>query len=82
MTSRARTTRSSPPHRELAEEVGKRAGPLDLLAKVHQTPGLSDEFALDLPRHRTCTDVAHDRQGVEEEHMTIEDGRARPTSRR
>jgi ADP-ribose pyrophosphatase len=58
-------------HRELAEEVGYTAGRLVPLARYFNTPGFSDEFshaflALDL------RPVAHDRQGLEEELMSIE----------
>ncbi len=57
--------------RELEEEVGKRVDRLDLLAKIYQAAGLSDEFAL-LYLASGLTDVGHDPQGVEEEHMTTE----------
>ncbi len=57
--------------RELVEEVGKRADHLELMAKIHQTAGLSDEFAL-IYLATGLTDVDHDPQGVEEEHMTTE----------
>jgi len=57
--------------RELAEEIGMRAGRLELLARFHNSPGFSDEesfvfLGLDL---RAC---ARDLQGVEEQHMTVE----------
>jgi ADP-ribose pyrophosphatase len=57
--------------RELAEEVGLRAGQLDLLARFYNSPGFSDEFswcylATDL------TTVATDLQGIEEQHMSVE----------
>jgi 8-oxo-dGTP pyrophosphatase MutT (NUDIX family) len=57
--------------RELEEEVGRRAGRLELLAHVHQAAGISDEegwiyLATDL------TEVPHDRHGPEEDAMTIE----------
>ena len=57
--------------RELAEEVGLRAGRLELLAEFYNSAGFCDEhscvfLATDL------TEVATDLQGVEEEHMTIE----------
>ena len=57
--------------RELAEEVGLRAGHLELLAEFVNSAGFCDEhswvfLATDL------TEVATDLQGVEEEHMTIE----------
>jgi ADP-ribose pyrophosphatase len=58
--------------RELVEEVGRRAGRLELLAHVHQAAGISDEdgwiyLATDL------AEVDHDRQGPEEQAMTIEE---------
>ncbi|HUF31850.1 MAG TPA: NUDIX hydrolase [Acidimicrobiales bacterium] len=57
--------------RELEEEVGQRAGRLVKLATFHTTPGFCDEVAtvflgLDLV---ACATSA---QGVEEQHMTIE----------
>ncbi len=56
--------------RELVEEVGLRAGRLERLAVFHNSPGCSDEevwvfLATDLEA------VPHDRQGVEEQHMTV-----------
>ena len=58
--------------RELAEEVGLKAGRLDLLARFYNSPGFTDELtwlylAQDLVR------VPIDRQGAEEQHMTIEE---------
>jgi ADP-ribose pyrophosphatase len=57
--------------RELIEEAGLRAGHLELIATFHNSPGYCDEsvavfLATDL------TPVAHDRQGIEEQAMTIE----------
>ena len=57
--------------RELEEEVGMRAGRLEKLAEFYNSPGFCDEHSfvfmgLDL------TPCAVDRQGVEEQHMTIE----------
>jgi ADP-ribose pyrophosphatase len=57
--------------RELAEEVGLRAGRLVKLAEFVNSPGFSDELshvflALDLD------DVDSNLQGVEEQHMTVE----------
>jgi 8-oxo-dGTP pyrophosphatase MutT (NUDIX family) len=57
--------------RELEEEVGMRAGRLEKLAEFYNSPGFCDEHSfvfmgLDL------TPCALDRQGVEEQHMTIE----------
>jgi ADP-ribose pyrophosphatase len=57
--------------RELIEEVGMRAGRIEQLAAFYNTPGFCDEYhyvfmALDL---EPC---ANDLQGVEEQHMTVE----------
>ncbi len=57
--------------RELAEEVGKAATSLEPLATVHPAAGISDEH-LTLYLASGLTDVAPDRQGVEEEHMSTE----------
>jgi 8-oxo-dGTP pyrophosphatase MutT (NUDIX family) len=60
--------------RELAEEVGRSAQRLDLLARFYNSPGFSDEFTwLYLARDLSPVDV--DPQGVEEEAMTIEEVR-------
>ena len=58
-------------HRELQEEVGLSTNNLVELAQFYNSPGFCDEFsycylALD------CEDVTDDRQGLEEEFMTIE----------
>ncbi len=58
-------------HRELAEEVGLAAGSLHKLAEFYNSIGFSDELshvflATDL------TPVADDRQGIEEQHLTVE----------
>lgn len=57
--------------RELIEEVGMRAGRIERVCEFHNSPGFCDEVvhvfaAFDL---EPC---ALDRQGVEEQHMTIE----------
>lgn len=57
--------------RELIEEAGLRAGTLEHLVTFHNSPGFCDEdvavyLATDL------NDVPHDRQGVEEQAMTME----------
>ena len=57
--------------RELVEEAGLEAGQVELLATFHNSPGYCDEsvaiyLATDL------REVDHDRQGVEEQAMTIE----------
>ena len=58
-------------HREVVEEIGMRAGRLELLARFYNSPGFSDEdswvfLGTDL------TDAATDLQDVEEQHMTME----------
>ena len=58
-------------HREVVEEIGMRAGRLDLLVRFYNSPGFCDEdswvfLGTDL------TEAAVDLQGVEEQHMTIE----------
>jgi 8-oxo-dGTP pyrophosphatase MutT (NUDIX family) len=58
--------------RELAEEVGRAAGQLDLLAHFHNSPGFSDELTW-CYLARDLTVVADDRQGVEEQSMTVEE---------
>ena len=57
--------------RELVEEVGLRPARLELLSVFHNSPGCSDEevwvfLATELES------VPHDRQGREEQHMTVE----------
>ncbi len=57
--------------RELEEEIGKRAGRLDLLAVFHNSPGFCDEIthcylATDL------VDAGRSPHSVEEQHMAIE----------
>jgi ADP-ribose pyrophosphatase len=57
--------------RELVEEVGMRAGRIEKLAEFYNSPGFCDEhsfvfLALDLEPCPT------DLQGIEEQHMTIE----------
>jgi ADP-ribose pyrophosphatase len=57
--------------RELVEEIGRRAGRLELLAELYMTPGFSDEhmtiyMGLDLEP------VPSSLQGPEERHMTLE----------
>jgi ADP-ribose pyrophosphatase len=57
--------------RELQEEVGLEATELVHLAGFHNSPGFCDEF-LDVYLAMHPVVVADDRQGVEEEAMTIE----------
>lgn len=58
--------------RELAEEVGQRAGRLELLARFYNSPGFSDELSW-LYLARDLQPVPSDRQGFEEQVMTIEE---------
>jgi 8-oxo-dGTP pyrophosphatase MutT (NUDIX family) len=57
--------------RELAEEVGLRAGRLDLLARFYNSPGFCDELTW-LFLARDLEAVPDDRQGPEEQHMSVE----------
>jgi 8-oxo-dGTP pyrophosphatase MutT (NUDIX family) len=57
--------------RELAEEVGLRAGRLDLLARFYNSPGFSDELSWCYLATDLMT-VATDLQGIEEQHMSVE----------
>jgi 8-oxo-dGTP pyrophosphatase MutT (NUDIX family) len=60
--------------RELAEEVGRAAGRIDLLARFYNSPGFCDELTwLYLARDLTVVDV--DPQGIEEQSMRIEEVR-------
>ena len=56
--------------RELVEEAGLAAASVEHLVTFHNSPGCSDE-AVDLFLATGLTDVDDDRQGVEEEHMTV-----------
>ena len=58
--------------RELAEEVGKAAADLELLARFYNSPGFTDEFTW-LYLATGLTDVPLDRQGFEEQLMSIEE---------
>lgn len=58
--------------RELAEEVGRSAGRIELLARFYNSPGFSDEFTW-LYLARDLTVVPDDRQGIEEQAMTLEE---------
>ncbi|MGH9055535.1 MAG: NUDIX hydrolase [Acidimicrobiales bacterium] len=56
--------------RELAEEVGRRAGRIDLLARFYNSPGFTDELSW-LYLARDLSVVPEDRQGAEERHMAV-----------
>jgi ADP-ribose pyrophosphatase len=57
--------------RELEEEIGMRAGRLELLGHFLNSPGFCDEESY-LFLARELTPCASSAQGVEEQHMTIE----------
>ena len=58
-------------HRELEEEVGMRAGRLQLLAEFYNSPGIIDEHSF-VFLATELTPCAVSAQGIEEQHMTIE----------
>ncbi|HET6914627.1 MAG TPA: NUDIX hydrolase [Acidimicrobiales bacterium] len=58
--------------RELAEEVGLRASSLELLARFYNSPGFTDELSW-LYLATGLSEVPHDRQGHEEQVMSIEE---------
>jgi len=57
--------------RELAEEVGMQAGRLELIGHFYSTPGFCDE-ELWCFLGRDLSPVPTARQGIEEQHMTLE----------
>jgi 8-oxo-dGTP pyrophosphatase MutT (NUDIX family) len=57
--------------RELEEEIGRRAGRLELLARFYTSVGYSDEHFTLYAGH-DLVEVATDLQGLEEQHMSIE----------
>jgi ADP-ribose pyrophosphatase len=58
--------------RELAEEVGRAAGRIELVAEFYNSPGFCDEHTwLYLARDLRVVDL--DRQGIEEQSMTVEE---------
>ncbi|MGH9182275.1 MAG: NUDIX hydrolase [Acidimicrobiales bacterium] len=57
--------------RELGEEIGHRAGRLELLAEMYNSPGFCDEHS-HVYLARELTPCAPSPQGVEERHMTVE----------
>lgn len=58
-------------HRELAEEIGMRAGRLELLAEFYNSPGFCDEHSF-VFLGRELEPCDNSLQGVEEQHMTVE----------
>lgn len=57
--------------RELEEEIGKRAGHLELLAVFHNSPGFCDEIT-HCYLATELTDADRRPHGIEEQHMAIE----------
>ena len=57
--------------RELEEEVGMRAGRLDLLAEFFNSPGFCDEHSF-VFLARELAPSAASYQGIEEQHLTVE----------
>ena len=57
--------------RELVEEAGLQADRVEHLVTFHNSPGCSDE-TVEVFLATGLTEVPHDRQGVEEEHMLVE----------
>ena len=58
--------------RELVEEVGRRAGRLEELARFHNSPGFTDEHSI-VYRGRDLHEEPRAPQGVEEQHMSIQE---------
>jgi 8-oxo-dGTP pyrophosphatase MutT (NUDIX family) len=58
-------------HRELIEEIGHRAAKLTELTRCLNTPGFCDEVTT-IFLATGLTEVADNRQGVEEQYMTVE----------
>jgi 8-oxo-dGTP pyrophosphatase MutT (NUDIX family) len=57
--------------RELEEEVGRKAGSLELLGKFYNSPGFSDELSW-CYLGRDLVEVDNDLQGIEEQYLTVE----------
>ena len=57
--------------RELVEEVGRRAGSLEELARFHNSPGFCDEHSI-VYLGRDLQPASRDPHGVEEQHMAVE----------
>jgi 8-oxo-dGTP pyrophosphatase MutT (NUDIX family) len=56
--------------RELAEEVGLRAGRLEPLVEFHNSPGFTDEHSI-VFLATGLTACATDRHGIEEQHLVV-----------
>ncbi|MCP3992853.1 MAG: NUDIX hydrolase [Actinomycetia bacterium] len=57
-------------HRELIEEVGMKAGSMELLINVHHSPGFCDEYGY-IYLASDLTEVPRQLEGPEEEHMLV-----------
>ena len=57
--------------RELEEEVGRKAGRIELLGRFYNSPGFSDELSW-CYLARDLVEVGNDLQGVEEQYLTVE----------
>ena len=57
--------------RELEEEIGMRAGRLQLLAEFYNSPGFCDEHSF-VFLAEDLVETATDLQGIEEQHLTVE----------
>jgi ADP-ribose pyrophosphatase len=57
--------------RELEEEIGMRAGRLQLLAEFYNSPGFCDEHSF-VFLAQDLVETATDLQGIEEQHLTVE----------
>jgi 8-oxo-dGTP pyrophosphatase MutT (NUDIX family) len=57
--------------RELEEEVGRRAGRIELLGRFYNSPGFSDELSW-CYLAQDLVQVGNDLQGIEEQYLTVE----------
>lgn len=57
--------------RELEEEVGRKAGRIELLCRFYNSPGFSDELSW-CYLARDLVEVDNDLQGIEEQYLTVE----------
>jgi 8-oxo-dGTP pyrophosphatase MutT (NUDIX family) len=57
--------------RELEEEVGRKAGRIELLGRFYNSPGFCDELSWSYLA-RDLSEVGNDLQGVEEQYLTVE----------
>lgn len=57
--------------RELEEEVGRKAGRIELLGRFYNSPGFSDELSW-CYLAQDLVEVDNDLQGIEEQYLTVE----------